>query len=222
MSAFISSRSYGREMRWFRKWRSGEKGAQCHQWTLWMFTTQFIWCFSTCAYFLGTLTGSGWRWETSQPSEVTGTPTSMVSVPRGPTVKITKKGSHRGPCPGQASQSNNLAPWRTWAHRSRIVRMMMEDGTKSRKWPGRGQGFGSGKTYARYYMPTRQMYKRQTSGTAHCIPLQRCISSEDGESRGSVGRRGWIPEALVRMYKISLLAPRMWSFSTMVRVTALT
>lgn len=46
--------------------------------------------------------------------------------------------------------------------------------------------------------------------------------SKHGELMKNTGWVLWLPEALVRMYKISLLAPRMWSFSTMVRVTALT
>lgn len=62
---------------------------------------------------------------------------------------------------------------------------------------------------------------RETTGTCVAGPLPTLVISKHGELEYGMGGVQ-IPEALVRMYKISLLAPRMWSFSTMVRVTALT
>lgn len=60
----------------------------------------------------------------------------------------------------------------------------------------------------------------RSPGTALCAYL---VLSEERELMGQGGGgREWVPDALVRMYRISLLAPRMWSFSTMVRVTAFT
>ena len=51
---------------------------------------------------------------------------------------------------------------------------------------------------------------------------EREMEREGERAHCSQGSSLPIPEALVRMYRISLLAPRMWSFSTMVRVTAFT
>lgn len=198
MFALLSSRFWSWEMSWFRKRRSGEKEAHFHQWTLGMSTTWFISCFSTSVCFLGTLATTGRRWETREPPEVTGT-TTRVSVPRGPTVQINKKGSLRGPYPVWASQWSQPS---TLEDLSSLVQDSQNDNGRRyqvQKMAWKRLGYWEWeRNMIQYYILTRQTNKRQTgpgqgetTGTAQCQPSDYILSWVRTLSWRGVGRQGW-------------------------------
>lgn len=168
MFALISFRFWSWEMRYFRKWGSGEKEAHCHQQSFALSTTWFLSCFSTCVCFLGTLGATGWRWETSEPQINWNTNQQGFSSQRS-NYPNKQEGEPRGLYPIGAFQRNQ--PSTLGDLGSLVQDNQNDDGRGSqvhRRYSGGGWGIGSRKKrymiLLRYYTDilTRQTNAKHT------------------------------------------------------------